>query len=195
MLSQVFEQTVSADVANAKSTSPILLQDVPLHFVRLTKMLKFTEPDAREKLQFLYAALAGREYTEIKSTHPHANTEGIMNRMESIFISKVTQRQAESEIRKLRISATAVSRRAGVYALVTSIKLFSQNCPVETRTDTALSNILANCVSNVAWASTLHDAMITSELTLSQSCAFLSSLATKEDIKTTNGVHHTPHGT
>lgn len=167
--------------------SLVMIQDVHLKFKRLLKASRFTESAAREMVPYLYHGAAARKYDSIRKRHPQANTEQLLARMESTYINGVTQRQASTEIRKIRLNPTAQSTRAAVDNLIYRLQNESINCSMEDQTDAALVNLLCHCVQNVTWAKPLRQALIAKNISdFDSACDVLSALATDEDISMGN---------
>jgi hypothetical protein len=102
-------------------------------------------------------------------------------------INGVTQRQASEEIRKLRLSTTASSRRAAADELIEQLSTFSVSCPPEDQTDEAMTNTLVHCVQHVPWARPLRQALIAKTFSdFEDACNTLSALATDEDVVNNN---------
>lgn len=179
----------------------IMIQDVHLKFKRLLKANRFTESAAREILPCLYDGTAGRKFNSLKRRNSKARTEEIMKLMEHTYINSVTQRQASSEIRKLRLNPDATSTRASVDSLVHRLNTYAINCPAADRTDDAMVNTLIHCTQSVEWAKPLRQALISKSVTdFDDACDVLSSLATDEDISQGNsghdvGIHFAPQKT
>jgi hypothetical protein len=92
-------------------SKPTVLQDFHLAFIRLCKRYHVTGRAARELIPHMHTGPAARQYTQVRKRSPQATTEEHMAELEKMYINGVTQRQASEEIRKLRLSATASSRR------------------------------------------------------------------------------------
>jgi hypothetical protein len=117
-----------------------------------------------------------------------------MAEMEKMYISGIAQRQASEEIRNLRGSATASSRRAAADDLIERLSTFSVICPPEDQTHDAMTNTLVYCVQNLPWARLLRQALFAKTVSdFEDGCNTLSALATEEDIVNdtsyTIGVH------
>jgi hypothetical protein len=118
-------------------------------------------------------------------------------------INGVTQSEVSEEIRKLRLSANATSRRTAAEDLIERLSTFSFSCPPEDQTDEAMTNTLVHCVQHVPWARQLRQALIAKTVSnFEEACNTLSALATDEDTvndtSDTIGVHAarvppTPH--
>jgi hypothetical protein len=150
----------------------------------------------------MYTGPAALQYTKVKRS-PHATTEKLMGEMKKMYINGVTQRQASDEVRKLRLSANATSRRAAADDLIERLSTFSVICPPEDQTDEAMTNTLVHFVQHVPWARPLRQALIAKTISnFEDACNTLSVLATDEgivnDTSDTIGVHAatvppTPH--
>lgn len=127
----------------------VLIQDVHLRFKRLLKANRFTESAAREILSCLYDGTAGRKFNNLRKKNPTARTDEIMEAMENTYVNSVTQRQASSEIKKLRLKSDCTSIRASVDNLVHRLNTFAINCPPSDRTDDAMINLLTHCTQSV----------------------------------------------
>lgn len=161
----------------------VLIQDVHLKFKRLLKANRFTESAAREILPCLYDGTAGRKFNSLRRKNPSATTENIMASMEKTYVNSVTQRQASTEIKKLRLNPQSTSMRAAVDNLVHRLNTFAVNCPASDRTDDAMINILTHCTQSVEWAKPLRQALISKNVVdFDDACDVLSALATDEDI-------------
>jgi hypothetical protein len=187
-----FARHMSAE--DSTMSKPTVLQDVHLAFIRLCKRYRFTERAARELIPYMYTGPAARQYTKVKKRSPQATTEELMAEMEKMYINGVTQRQASEEIRKLRLSATASSRRTAADDLIERLSIFSISCPPEDQTDEAMTNTLVHCVQHVPWARPLRQALIAKTVSdFEDACNTLSALATDEDIvndtSDTIGIH------
>ena len=161
----------------------ILIQDVHLKFKRLLKANRFTESAAREILPCLYDGTAGRKFNSLRRKDPFAKTDEIMASMEKTYVNSVTQRQASSEIKKLRLNPNSSTMRASVDNLVHRLNTFAVNCPASDRTDDAMINVLTHCTQSVEWAKPLRQALISKNVVdYDDACDVLSALATDEDI-------------
>jgi hypothetical protein len=175
-------------------SKPTVRQDVYLAIIRLCKRYLFTERAARELITCMYTVSAARQYTKVKKRSPQATTEELMAEMEKMYINGVTQRQTSEEIRKLRRSANATSRRAAADNLIERISTFSVSWLPKDQTDEAMTNIPGHFIQQVPWARPLRQALIAmTVLGLEDACNTLSALVTDEDIANetsdTVGVH------
>lgn len=130
--------------------------------------------------------------------------------MEKTYVNSVTQRQASTEIKKLRLDLQCGSLRGAVDSFIHRLNTYAVNCPVSDRTDDAMINILTHCTQSVEWARPLRQALISKNVVdFDDACDVLSALATDEDITLGNtgsesadnihltaatDIHFTPNG-